>query len=819
MLRKVFLWAAIISVVAVSLLAGDDKMTTRTRDVIIEKQAQLLTRGSMENERDTDKDNGRWLSDVPVMFSTRVELYPTMCYDLSDTDRIFIASELWDVSPYPKDIVIKRSNTNGDDWPSGSPNTIVIEGSVTQPFLSPKIVPISSDAIGMTYVSQWTENDWDIMFRRFETEPFNSPGQIPLDIRVGKFRAPSVTSDFIWYPTMTYLYVSYVEASSNPRNLVFKRSVNNGTNWSDPVNIATINTVISEGILYTSIDQFANITGIAYVDRDGAYNVIKFTRSTDFGNTWSTPVVISPGGAYCGAPEIRIIDANKIIVVYEYYYSVIDVDVYFSYSSDAGANFTTGYLASSTSNEVTPNVSSYKTTTAGSDVYVAYTKYPGEIMVRKMIGNNFNNWTDPVQIKDSAADLFGISRLGMIVKPTPTRDVGCAVAWSQYYSSDDLDVYFDAEWRVEEEYMILTVGSVDPGCGVNISVEPSDVYGDGDGITYFERAYLDQTSVTLTAPQTAGGYVFSHWSLDDAPYSPNIFIIFNMNQNRFFKAHYIDPDDGTVTIGIGDWSGRYPIDMYYRNSLYEVIYYQDEFGTFAGPISAVTFYNIFETSLTDKPVKIWMGNTDLADLTAGWIPSTELQLVFDGTMNFPAGANDIHFQLQTPFDYTGDNLVMLVSRPMDTEYFSINDNFVIHSGTEQRGVFVASDSQVLDPGNPPIGNIVPWYPRTTFHSSVDVEDVLLPDPVTRLGSVYPNPFNPETRINFSLAEEQNVVIDIYNVKGQKVKSLLKSNLSSGDHSVVWQGDDDTGRVVGSGIYFVLMKAGEQEFSKKMSLVK
>ena len=294
-----------------------------------------------------------------------------------------------------------------------------------------------------------------------------------------------------------------------------------------------------------------------------------------------------------------------------------------------------------------------------------------------------------------------------------------------------------------------------------------------------------------------------------------------MNQNRNFKAHYIHPNDDTVTIGAGNVFGRIPIDMDYRNSLYEVLYYQDEFGTFSGQISAVTFYNNFVTSLTDKPIKIWMGNTNLTDLSTGWIPSTELQLVFDGTMDFPSGVNNIYFQLQTPFNYADDNLIMLVSRPMDTEYYSLSDTFIVQSGTLERARYFASDNQEIDPANPSSagGYAMVYYPRTTFHSSVDAEDVLLPVPVTRLGSVYPNPFNPETMINFTLAEEQDVTVDIYNVKGQKVKSLLKSKMSSGDHYVVWQGDDDTGNDVGSGIYFVLMRTESGDYGKKVSLVK
>jgi len=88
-----------------------------------------------------------------------------------------------------------------------------------------------------------------------------------------------------------------------------------------------------------------------------------------------------------------------------------------------------------------------------------------------------------------------------------------------------------------------------------------------------------------------------------------------------------------------------------------------------GNITAVTFYNNFVTNLTDKPVKLWLGTTDLADLSAGWILN-DLTLVYDGTLNFPNGENAIVVPLQTPYLYTGCNLVLYANRPMDTQYFN-----------------------------------------------------------------------------------------------------------------------------------------------------
>jgi flagellar hook assembly protein FlgD len=91
--------------------------------------------------------------------------------------------------------------------------------------------------------------------------------------------------------------------------------------------------------------------------------------------------------------------------------------------------------------------------------------------------------------------------------------------------------------------------------------------------------------------------------------------------------------------------------------------------------------------------------------------------------------------------------------------------------------------------------------------------------VTKLSGNYPNPFNPTTTIEFSLAQQQKVRIDIYNIKGEKVKTLVNSTLPADNHKVVWNGNDDNQRQVASGMYFYKMQT--QGFSKthKMLLIK
>jgi hypothetical protein len=90
-------------------------------------------------------------------------------------------------------------------------------------------------------------------------------------------------------------------------------------------------------------------------------------------------------------------------------------------------------------------------------------------------------------------------------------------------------------------------------------------------------------------------------------------------------------------------------------------------------------------------------------------------------------------------------------------------------------------------------------------------------------SNYPNPFNPSTTIEFRLGNELNeqdeLSLSIYNLKGQKVKTLPVSKSQSHTVSVVWNGTDDYNKSVSSGIYFYKLKAGDFEKTKKCLLMK
>ena len=141
---------------------------------------------------------------------------------------------------------------------------------------------------------------------------------------------------------------------------------------------------------------------------------------------------------------------------------------------------------------------------------------------------------------------------------------------------------------------------------------------------------------------------------------------------------------------------RLPINMWGgRTGISQTLYYPDDMQYATGQIHHIIYKNSFGTSsnFTARPLKIYMGQTTQADLSAGWVAIDGQQLVFDGTVALPYGDNDIDIELTAPFSYGGDNLVVTVVAPDHTvgAYF---DRFYVLDNTAH-----ANRSRLADTGD------------------------------------------------------------------------------------------------------------------------
>jgi len=84
---------------------------------------------------------------------------------------------------------------------------------------------------------------------------------------------------------------------------------------------------------------------------------------------------------------------------------------------------------------------------------------------------------------------------------------------------------------------------------------------------------------------------------------------------------------------------------------------------------------------------------------------------------------------------------------------------------------------------------------------------------------YPNPFNNETLIKFNLRKSAEVSLVVYNILGQKVRTVVKGHIDAGPQTVSWNARDEKGNELASGIYFYQLRSGEVTETKRLVLLK
>ena len=193
----------------------------------------------------------------------------------------------------------------------------------------------------------------------------------------------------------------------------------------------------------------------------------------------------------------------------------------------------------------------------------------------------------------------------------------------------------------------------------------------------------------------------------------------------------------------------------------------------------------------------------------------------DGPGGMP-GTELGQFQLPAPSIVQGWNYVPITSE------ITINDGqFYVLIMNVPNSSLIGVDTSTNGNTFTKAGASAEWLPmeggelmmRAIVEILTDNDDNIAPVLNTKLGGNYPNPFNPETTIAYSLKDRQNVKIEIYNVKGQLVRTLVNESKAAGDHKVIWTGTDNNNRPVSSGLYYYKMTAGKYSSSKKMILMK
>lgn len=174
-------------------------------------------------------------------------------------------------------------------------------------------------------------------------------------------------------------------------------------------------------------------------------------------------------------------------------------------------------------------------------------------------------------------------------------------------------------------------------------------------------------------------------------------------------------------------------------------------------------------------------------------------------MDIEGNGTDILITEWTELD-DGNNWTM--GTDVETNYggyyclpFTANVEFFIHSVSEEEGG-------------------IPYTCDETIALPLGIEDNPVVNPVTyALSQNYPNPFNSSTRISYDIPVAGHVQVNIYNIEGRLVRTLMNGNADPGTHHVTWNGLNNNGAAVSTGVYLYSLQAGDFQAVKKMVYLK
>jgi len=188
-------------------------------------------------------------------------------------------------------------------------------------------------------------------------------------------------------------------------------------------------------------------------------------------------------------------------------------------------------------------------------------------------------------------------------------------------------------------------------------------------------------------------------------------------------------------------------------------------------------------------------------------------------------------------DYVVSSSTSNSTYPLEVEFFlaSTDDEGKVYLGTDTYSsssanatktatidpdVELADGDKIVATATDAEGNTSEFSDAFAISGTVSVEELsdILPRSFV-LEQNFPNPFNPNSVIRYQLSAARDVELTIYNLKGQKIRTLVNTKKETGLHSVSWNGKDNAGNVVASGVYIYRMTAGEFVDAKKLTLLR
>jgi len=323
----------------------------------------------------------------------------------------------------------------------------------------------------------------------------------------------------------------------------------------------------------------------------------------------------------------------------------------------------------------------------------------------------------------------------------------------------------------------------------NINVVNVEISGKGSLVNYSNESIIKNC-------QSSGylGYCFSGGLIGYADSSQIMFCSTTININLLCMSDTVHPIGGLVgTLRSSLVSDSYFYGSYQNHSGF------NPFGGLVGIIdesSETRIQNCYATTNEIYPMSNWVGGICVSVYSFGSLPifSNNFWNSEITGIDVPSSSPTTGFPDMTSYGLLTSQMVTA------STYINAGWDFV----------------NVWDI-NSDINNGYPFIRTHRDISNVSNKDKII-SPIIEF-TAYPNPFNPTTTISFTLKKSGDVNLDIYNLKGQKVKSLVDDFKESGQHIAIWNGLDNNGMPVGSGIYFYRIKTDNFFATKKFTLMK
>lgn len=326
------------------------------------------------------------------------------------------------------------------------------------------------------------------------------------------------------------------------------------------------------------------------------------------------------------------------------------------------------------------------------------------------------------------------------------------------------------------------------------------------------------TEVDISAQQIHPEWPFSHWMIDGTEFTEStitVTILSDITVTAYFML-LPPPSNLTATAGDGivllewDYPDMLPDFMGYNVVRNEEIINMD---LVLDPVfedtdveNGVT-YTYYVTAVYPNGASLGSNTVEVTPEELFLPPPTNLdyQTIEFGTVLFTWEMPDF---IELDINFLGYNFYqddeLINPEPLQETEFIISD---LPAGVTITFYVTA----VYEEGESEPSNIVEFLLQNADENTISTE--------TKLRVNYPNPFNPETTISFIVADPGQVVIEIFNSRGWRIKTLTDQHYASGQYQIIWYGKDNNRQQVGSGIYFYRMTAGDYSETKKMIMIK